>query len=93
MDHEEARSILRTELDKYRGATHSELQRLLTEQDVKEVAGGSGKIYQIEIEAEWDDRTGGNIRVLGHVDDGGIRALAPLSDDFIVAPDGSFVGE
>ena len=27
------------------------------------------------------------------IDDGGLRAFAPLSDDFIMAPDGSFVGE
>jgi hypothetical protein len=30
---------------------------------------------------------------MGAIDDGGWRSFAPLADDFIVAPDGSFVGE
>ena len=28
-----------------------------------------------------------------HVDDGGLRAFVPLTEDFIMAPDGSFIGE
>lgn len=35
----------------------------------------------------------GAIRVIGSIDDGGWRAFRPLSDDFIRAPDGTFVGE
>jgi hypothetical protein len=31
--------------------------------------------------------------ILGSIDDGGWRALRPLCDDFILAPDGRFVGE
>ena len=53
----------------------------------------SGTKYQIEIAAAWDDDRGGNLRVLGMVDDGGLRALAPLSEDFLVGPDGALVGE
>jgi hypothetical protein len=41
----------------------------------------------------WDDRTGGDLRVIGSIDDGGWRAFRPLSSDFIVRPDGTFVGE
>jgi hypothetical protein len=33
------------------------------------------------------------VHVLGAIDDGGLRAFVPLCDDFIMAPDGSFVGE
>jgi len=34
------------------------------------------------------------LRVLGAIDDGrGFRANVPLTDDFLVAPDGSSVGE
>jgi hypothetical protein len=36
---------------------------------------------------------GGPLRVLGSIDDGGWRALSPLCDDFVLAPDGRFVGE
>ena len=35
----------------------------------------------------------GHLRVLGSIDDGGIRAFFPLTDSFIMAPDGSFIGE
>jgi hypothetical protein len=42
----------------------------------------------------WDDpREHRNLRVMVSVDDGGWRSFAPLSDDFIVAPDGTFIGE
>jgi hypothetical protein len=57
------------------------------------VKGKSGIEYQVEIVAFWDDKPHGDLRVSGGVDDGGWRALHPLSDDFIMAPDGSFVGE
>jgi hypothetical protein len=33
------------------------------------------------------------MRVLAAIDDGGWHALVPLMASFIVAPDGSFVGE
>ncbi|MEE9392379.1 MAG: hypothetical protein V3W41_07725 [Planctomycetota bacterium] len=56
--------------------------------------GESGARYDLEIEVVWDRKPGaGDLRVLGMIDDGGIRALLPLSVDFIMAPDGSFVGE
>ena len=44
--------------------TYQELQRLLKEQDLLEVRGPSGTSYQLEVEAVWDDRPGGNLRVL-----------------------------
>ncbi len=30
---------------------------------------------------------------MGGIDDGGLHAFAPLVDSFIMAPDGSFIGE
>jgi len=93
MDSQEARTIVAKELQRYRAMTYQELQRLLKEQDLLEVRGPSGASYQLEVEAIWDDRPGGNLRVFGHIDDRGLRALAPLTEDFIIAPNGSFVGE
>jgi hypothetical protein len=56
--------------------------------------GPSGSEYQIELEAFWDDRKSGNLRVAVLVDDGALRAFVkPLSRDFVIAPDGSFVSE
>jgi hypothetical protein len=71
--------------------SHAALQRLVNEQDTFETRGPSGALYQIEFEAVWDGARGGNLRVLGHIDDGGLRAFFPLTEDFIIAPDGSFV--
>jgi len=58
-----------------------------------EVRGPSDASYQLEVEAVWDKRPVGNLRVFGHIDDGGLRAVLPLTEDFIMAPDGSFVCE
>ena len=93
MDKKEARAILAKELQRYRGKSYAELKRLLTEQDTSEVTASSGNWYQLEIQAVWDDRPEGNLRILGSIDDGEIRAFFPLTDDFIIAPDGHFVGE
>lgn len=49
--------------------------------------------YQLESEVLWDGNAGGDIRVLVAVDGGGVSAFKPLTGDFILAPDGSFVGE
>lgn len=66
---------------------------MLDRQDTGELAGHSGTRYQFEIQAFWDDKRRENIRGVGSIDDMGWRALSPLSLDFMVAPDGSFVGE
>jgi hypothetical protein len=56
-------------------------------------ATDSGTECQVEINAFWDDHPGGNIRVLFAIDDGGWRACLPVTDDFIITRDGTFVGE
>ena len=56
-------------------------------------SGPDGVMYQIEVQAFWDDKKGGDIRVMVKVDGGEVSAFRPLADSFIVAPDGSFVGE
>jgi hypothetical protein len=93
VDKPEARSILRELLDELRRSTYAELKKRLDEVEVREVVGSSGAVYQVEIEAFWDDKRQGNLRVLAAIDGGGWRAFAPLTDSFIVAPDGGFVGE
>jgi hypothetical protein len=47
----------------------------------------------VEISIHWDDEPDGNIRVVFSIDDGGWRAFIPVCDGFIIAPDGTFVGE
>ena len=93
MDKEEARTILARELEIYRQRSYTDLLYLVETQDTAEIKASSGVIYQLEFQAMWDDKRGGNLRVMGTIDDGGFRAFVPLTDDFILAPDGSFVGE
>ncbi|HEU4450134.1 MAG TPA: hypothetical protein VFR63_09185 [Gaiellaceae bacterium] len=94
MDDDEARRILRDEVSKLRAQSYAELRdALLDSPRTFEVVGESGTRYQVEAEAIWDGGRGGDLRVLAAVDDGGWRALKPLTESFIVASDGSFVGE
>ena len=93
MDNSEARTLLRIHLDAYRHRKYEELVMLLGKPEVIQLQGASGATYQVEVEVHWDDRPGGAVRVLGSIDDGGWRAFKLLCDDFIVAPDGTFVGE
>jgi hypothetical protein len=94
MDKEEAAQIAKSILYELRRETYQELQRFTLEHpDTREVVGPSAKRYQVEVVSFWDDHPNGNLRVSVAIDDSGWRALMPLSWDFIMAPDGSFVGE
>ena len=93
MNKEEAKSVLGKALGVYRTKTYNELRHLLETQDTSEVTAESGTNYQLEIQAVWDDEESGNLRVMGSIDDGGWRAFMPLTDDFIIAPDGKFIDE
>ena len=94
MDKREAHELLASHLAGYRERSYAELIALeRAGPTTVEVAGPSGTCYQIEVQVVWDGARGGDVRVLGAIDDGGWRAFMPLTDDFIMAPDGSFVGE
>jgi hypothetical protein len=93
MNTQEAAGLLQEYLERYRARTYAELTTLVGNQETFQARGESGVSYQIEIQALWDDTSRRTIRVLGAIDDGGLRALVPLCRDFIVAPDGSFIGE
>jgi hypothetical protein len=97
MDKKEARAILDEEIGKLRKESYTELckRRDNKEPEVKEITGKSGTEYCLEIICIWDDpkSSNGNLRVMCCIDDGGWRAFIPLGDSFIMAPDGSFVGE
>lgn len=63
---------------------------LLKTQDTFGVAAESGTRYQIEIQVFWDDEEKKNLRVIDSIDDSGIRAFFPMTDDFIITRDGDF---
>ena len=93
MDRAEAKALLAEWLVAYRRKPFADLVRLVDDPDVDEVVGRSGVRYQLEAMAVWDDRRRENLRVIGMIDDGGWRAFRPLTVDFIMAPDGTFIGE
>ena len=93
MDQVEARGILRAHLDEWRRRTYAELTSEVGESRQLQTTGQSGTRYQVDVQVRWDDKPNGDIRVLGGIDDGGWRTFAPLTDDFILGPDGKFVGE
>jgi hypothetical protein len=95
VDEVEARSVLDRRVADLRRQSYVDLKAAWFKQpDCEQIQGLSGAEYQVEVEALWDDRDAQTLRILASVDDGrGWRAFSPLTDSFIVAPDGSFVGE
>ena len=94
MDREEAKRIIQTELESFRAKAHAELVRMIDAEPLTgERAGPSGKQYQFEIHACWDGKPDGDIRVMGLIDDGGLRAFFPLTECFIKSPSDEFVDE
>jgi hypothetical protein len=89
----EARSLAAARLDELRKLPYPQLKRFLDNSETHDVVAPSGVTYQVETYAFWDEKNAGHLRVCVAIDDGGWRAFLPLGKDFIVAPDGSFVGE
>jgi hypothetical protein len=86
MDKREAKQIIEKELDAYRAKSYAELVQMvdMVEEVVSyEITTPWGTWYQIEIEAFWDSKPGGAVRVMGSIDDGGWSAFSPLGVDFL----------
>ena len=95
MNKNEARAILSESLTQYRSRAYHELAAWVSEGRVaaSEIVAPSGTRYQIEVRFVWDDKPNADDRVIASVDDGGIRALLPITESFILSPEGRFVGE
>jgi len=96
MDKTEARSILSEYLARYRARPYAELAAWVKEHriDEAEIVAPGGTPYHIEVNFLWDNRRNGNVRVIGAIDDGSMRTfIFPLSDSFILSPEGRFIGE
>ena len=93
MSIQEARSLIAQEIAKYRQISYEDLLHFREEVDTYEVSGLSAEVYQIEVQAFWDSGEPGNLRVMVSIDGGGIPAWRPLTNDFILSPDGKFIGE
>jgi len=94
MDRAEALEVLSEELGRYRKRTYDELKAFIGQGvNAYETKAASGTVCQLEIQVYWDGKAGGDLRVIGAIDDGGWRAFVPLTDDFILTADGEFIGE
>ena len=94
MDNDEATRLLEEALDTFRRESYEQLvQRIGKDPVCLDRTGARATRYQLEFTVVWDNRPGGDVRVLGAIDDGRWRAFVPLTRDFIKAADGSFVGE
>ena len=93
MNTEEARTLLKTELARYRVKRYDELVTLIKSREHREILGASGTAYQLQIYAFWDAKPNDVLRVSAAIDDKGLRAYFPMTDDFLIAPSGEFVGE
>ena len=94
MDREEARNLLAKKLCEYRQLSYAELVSKMGNDEYFEIQGPTNTEYQIEVQFLWDDNESGNLRVLAGIDDGSLRgAFRPVCEDFIMSPDGHFIGE
>ena len=94
MDKLEAAKILQDHISRFRAKPYAELATLIGNVQVHDATGTSGADYTLEFDVLWDGDPKGDIRVIGAIDDGTFpSAFSPLSDDFILSPDGTFVGE
>ncbi len=89
MNKKEATKILEEVLSNFKSKSFSDLQEMVGESPVmKEITSESGAEYQIEVIAYWDSKQGGDIRVLGSIDDMAQSDYDPLLKSFIMSPEG-----
>jgi hypothetical protein len=88
MDKAEAQRLLRGQIEHLRKHSYEELRERLDQEETFELQD-SGTTYQLEVQVFWDGRRDENLRVVVAIDEGGWRAFAPLTSDFIIASDGS----
>ena len=70
MNKQEAQSLLRKTLKRYKSWPYGELRDRIGKIDTLQIKGETGTEYQIEVQVFWDDRLKQNIGVLGGIVDG-----------------------
>lgn len=94
MNKDEALPLLDHALARFRPESHVDLAGRVDGESIRyEQDGPSGARYQLEIQFFRDARSGGDVRVVASIDDGGWRAFVPVTRAFIKSADGSFVGD
>jgi hypothetical protein len=82
--------LLNEEIERLKQMDYAELVELVDKVEARQIGEG-GSFYQVEIQAFFDDKKTGTLRVMVMVDDGGWRAFSPLTSDFLITPTGHFV--
>ena len=104
---EEKRAVLAEELGRYRRWPYDRLAAAVTFTAVEGCLAHvnrfapDGSEYQIEVNVHWDGRSGGDVRVMADLSGSPHRPVitgipvyvSDVCDSFIMAPDGTFVGE
>jgi hypothetical protein len=95
VNQEEAKVVLANQVRELKDLPYAEFRSRVVEKKIATplVKGASGTEYQVEIQAMWDGKRGGTIRVFVSVDDGGlVSSFLPLCGSFIISPDGGLEG-
>jgi hypothetical protein len=91
---QEAAAWVATEIERLRNLSYPDLLALESQPEHRPMKTTDGKTLGMETQIFWDDRQRQNLRVMVDVWDPSKRISRSLvKDDFIRAPDGSFVGE
>jgi hypothetical protein len=91
MNEQVAYGLIDTELRRLQQLSYSELAALIGRVEAKKVVAEDGNTYQLEVQAFWDGKKGGDVRLIVAADDGGWRAFKPLTGDFLMRRDGSLI--
>jgi hypothetical protein len=95
VDKVEAQTLIDEQIASYRARSYEDLSTLVGQTIAFQKIAPSGIEYNIEVMVMWDSLPkGGNLRVMVAVDDARWPSwFLPMSNDFILAPDGGFIGE
>ena len=76
-----ARELLMQEVVRTEALSYAEAKGLIASGlRTIDVIGSDKKKYQIEVQAFWDSKKEGDVRMLCSIDDGGLGAFVPLTE-------------
>jgi len=88
MDDSEATKVLQEHLTQFTRRGYAELAAFIDRPQTIRATGTSGTAYQIEFNVFYDSPSKQDLRIMASIDDGGLRALAPLTRSEIMRPSG-----
>ena len=89
----EAKATLRAHMETYRRRTYGEMVALLKKPEVTRLRTPGGSEYEVKVDVHWEDQPGGSIWVTGSINDYGWCAGQDIHEIFVLAPDGTIVGD